>query len=346
MKILLIRLDHLGDLVLTTPLIRALVRAGHAVDVVVPRWLRPVLEGNPHLRGSFSLEDIAPQFPAPWEPLRDWMRSRDYDCVLLPNARPRALLWCSLGSGALRRIAMQAGIWGRLTGHRCLRVKKAMLKGRHFSDIQLDLARAIRVKPDGLKPDYFCRKEEITAAQQRFAAAFPSSAGTPIIGLHPGCAGNTCNLPAAVYGELAGLILERTDWRIVLTGSTEERALTSSWPREILGSPRVLDTMGALDLRALAATISQLSRYVSVGTGPMHLAVALGVRTVSPFCALPPLDFAVWGNACGPAACLEPKAENCRRWRSESNRMCDFRGEITAENLWSALADPDPRAGT
>ncbi len=339
MKILLIRLDHLGDILLSTPLFRALAHAGHAVDVVIPGWLRPVLEGNPHLAGSFAIEQIAPGFPAGWRPLRDWMRRRAYDCILLPHPKPRVLLRCSLGSGARHRLAMQAGIWGRVTLHRCLRMRAAMRGGRHYSDLQLDFARALGVAVDGLKLDYFLREEEIAAARARLAARFPDRGSAPLIGLHPGAAGNTCQLPSPVYGETARLILQRTAARIVVTGSAGERRLLDSWPAEVLASPRVDVTMGALELRELAATIRHLRAYVIGSTGPLHLAAALGVPTVSPFCAGPPIGPSVWGNACGPAACVEPAAENCRRWRATHGEgaLCDFRGEISAESLWRAL---------
>jgi ADP-heptose:LPS heptosyltransferase len=339
-KILLIRLDHLGDILLSTPLLRALARAGHAVDVVMPGWLRPVLAGNPHLAETFAIEEIAPGFPAGWRALRDWMRRRAYDCILLPNPNPRVLLRCSLGSGARQRLAMQAGPWGRVTLHRCLRTRDAMEGGRHYSDLQLDFARALGIADDGLKLDYFCHEDELAAARAGLDVRFPGLGTAPLVGLHPGTAGNTCQLPSPVYGAAARLILERTEARIVVTGSAGERGLLDSWPQDVLASPRVAVTVGVLDLRQLAATIRHLTAYVIGSTGPLHLAAALGVPTVSPFCAVPPIGPSVWGNACGPAACVEPPAENCRRWRAAhgAGALCDFRGEISAENLWRALA--------
>jgi ADP-heptose:LPS heptosyltransferase len=338
-KILIIRLDHLGDLVLMTPLIRALAKAGHTVEIVTPRWLNGIFEGNPHLGGAFAIEDLAPDFPGDWPRLRDWIKPRGYDGLLLPNSRPKELLWCSFTSGIRRRIAMQAGIWGRLTLHRCLQIRGAFMAGRHFADIMLDFARVLGAPTDGLKPDYFCREEEVAQARETLRAAFPDWNGGEIIGIHPGCAGNTCNLPPAIYGEMAGLILERSDARIVLTGSAKERALLASWPEKILGSPRVYNSMGALELRALAAVISQMKHYVIGSTGPLHVASALGVRTTSPFCAVPPLTSTIWGNATGCGECVQPNAAACRAWmaKAEKYRYCDFRGEIDAETLWEAL---------
>ena len=148
--------------------------------------------------------------------------------------------------------------------------------------------------------------------------------------------GNTCNLPAPVYGEVAALILERTNWRVIVTGSAGEKTLTDSWPPAVLPSPRVYNAMGAFGLRMLAAMISQMSNYVIVGTGPLHLAAAVGIPTTSPFCALPPLSPSVWGNVL-TGACAEPSSAGCREWRQTHPGLCDFRGEVTAESLWQLL---------
>ena len=336
-KILLSRLDHLGDLMLMTPLIRALHKAGHEVDLLTLRTLCVLFEENPYLGKTFAVEDVVPSPSRNWWALGRWMGKWNYDVLLLPNPKPPQLLWSSLLSGVKMRLAMQAGMAGRLTGHRCLRMRESMMSGRHYSDLQLDFARALNIKTDGLKLDYFCRKEEIDEARTRISAAFPGFKGEPIIGIHPGSQGNTCNLPARVYGELVGLILARTNWRIIVTGSAAEKSLTDSWPRQILESPRVYPAMGAFNLRGLAATISQMNNYVIGSTGPLHLAAALGIQTTSPFCPLPPISAPVWGNIL-TGTCLGPKASCCQEWRKKTKTgHCDLRGEITAENLWQSL---------
>ena len=126
-----------------TPLVRALAKAGHAVDLVTPRAFSVLFEENPHLRAQFSIEEIAPGFPASWQRLSGWIKAQKYEALLLPSPKPRPLLWSSFFSGVPRRLALQAGVWGRLTGHQCLSVRRAFMSGRHYSDIQLDLARAL-----------------------------------------------------------------------------------------------------------------------------------------------------------------------------------------------------------
>ena len=75
-----------------------------------------------------------------------------------------ALLWTAALSGARHRIARKGGIAGRLAGLRCLR-SGHVRNPRHIADILLDMARALDVEPDGLKPDFFVADDEKTAAR-------------------------------------------------------------------------------------------------------------------------------------------------------------------------------------
>src|SRR5467141_1488765 len=136
MKALVVRLDHLGDLLLTTPLIRALALANHFVDVLARGAFTPIFENSPFIKEWFSIESIAPRFPEQWWPLARWMRNRRYDVIVLAYAKEKRLCFASAFSGARRRIAMWSGIWGRLTFHQCLR-SEILTRPRPFSEILL-----------------------------------------------------------------------------------------------------------------------------------------------------------------------------------------------------------------
>ncbi len=327
-RIVILRHDHLGDLVLTTPLVRALARAGHHVEFIAPAATAPILERNPHLDAVHSLESFAPNFPSDWPTLARNLRARRYDIILLPHARPAALLLAARASGIPRRLAMWAGWPGRLLGHRCLR-SGLPAHPRPFSRIMLDFAEALGVASDGLRPDVVLGEEEIATATDRLRRHLPDC--SRIVGIHPGCAGNTCNLPPADYAALAAELLHRPGLGIVLTGSPAERPLLDPWSRDLLASPRVWNAVGALSLRELAATIDRLDLYVVPSTGPLHLASARGVATLSPFCPQSPLCAEIWGNTGGPALVATPDPAGCARRAAAGH--CDFRGEIPPRQL-------------
>ena len=222
---------------------------------------------------------------------------------------------------------MWSGVWGRLTRHECL-ASHMLGNPRPVSDILLTCSRALGVADQGLKPDLFLSEQEQEAARALIPESFR---GRRLIGIHPGSAGNACNLPSEVYGELAAQLLRETGCALIITGTSAEEKLLDCWSGEILKSGRVWNSMGRLDLRQLACVIAEMSVYVCSSTGPLHIASAVGGATVSPFCPEPPLNATLWGNVGGGVArVIEPKA--CPRTRS-GVACCNFRGQISAARL-------------
>lgn len=330
MKTLVVRLDHLGDLLLTTPLVRALSVGGHSVHVLVQDSLKPIFVGSLFVQGCFGIEEVAPRFPKAWWQLSSWMRRGEYDCVILAYGKQARLCLASGFSGAKRRIAMWSGVWGRLTGHECL-ASHILEQPRPVSEILLACSRAMGAPDQGLKPDLFLSSDEL-----RFARDFIPEPlrNRRIVGIHPGSAGNACNLPSEVYGDLAALVLRETDCGLIVTGTRREEKLLGPWPKQILNSERVWVSLGQLDVRQLAAIVKTMTVYVCSSTGPLHLASAVGTATVSPFCPAPPLNATIWGNMGAASRVIEPK--HCPRLSGES-QCCNFLGQISADQLLSEI---------
>lgn len=333
MKTLVVRLDHLGDLLLTTPLIRALARGGHSVDVLGRGAFLPIFENSPHVRHAIAIEDIAPKFPMEWWKVARWMRVSEYDIIILAYARDKRLCLASAFSGTRRRVAMWGGIWGRLTFHQCLR-SEILTKPRPFSQILLRCADAVGIARQGHALDFFLTESERVMA--RSLVPLPLK-GRTLVGIHPGSNGNTCNLPSEVYGALVAHILAETDWGVIITGTQPESALLDKWPMRILDSERVWNAVGRLNLRQLAGVIAEMSAYVCSGTGPLHVASAMGTPTVSPTCPAVSVSAAIWGNFGAPSRVIEPA--HCPRMHDAGAGSCAFRGQIGVTELLEGLRE-------
>jgi ADP-heptose:LPS heptosyltransferase len=333
MRLLIVRLDHLGDVLLTTPLMRAAAKAGHEVHILVRESSATLFSGNP-LVTTHVVERVAPVFPRRWWQLGAWMRRERFEMILLPYAKPPQLLLASAMSGAKRRIAMWGGLLGRLTLHQCIR--SGMASGsRHFSEIPLDCAAAAGFPADGLKPDFFLTADEIAQARADLDARFP---GLAIVGIHPGCAGNTCNLGPEIYGQLAALLLDQPGIAVVATGIPAERPLFNAWPASVLEHPRFYNACGQWNLRQLAAHVANYATMVVPSTGPLHIAAAYAIPTVTPFCKYPPVGATVWGNLTPGSIVLSPPAAFCERRRAVPGAgHCDFQGQILPADLSRAV---------
>lgn len=72
---------------------------------------------------------------------------------------------------------------------------------------------------------------------------------------------------------------QRLDLRVVLFGDQTDRERLKPYQSEI--PPQVINTIGELSLRQLAALIDQCGLFVGADTGPLHLAVGLGLPVVA-----------------------------------------------------------------
>ncbi len=296
------------------------------MDVLVQDSLKRLFLGSASVRDCFGIGEIAPAFPSRWWQLARWLRNSSYDVLILAYAKDRRLCLASMFSGIGRRIAMWGGLWGRLTGHECL-TSHILDNPRPVSEILLECSRAMSLPDQGLKPDFPLASGE----RDEIWALLPASfRGRRIIGIHPGSAGNACNLPSRIYSDLGVLLLRETDCVLVITGTKGEEELLSAWPEELLGSERVWLSMGKLGLRELACVIAEMKVFVCSSTGPLHVASAVGTATVSPFCPSVPLNAAIWGNVGAPSRVVEP--QTCPR-SAGTLTSCDFRGQISAEQL-------------
>jgi len=101
--------------------------------------------------------------------------------------------------------------------------------------------------------------------------------GSPVVGLFPGSNAPARRWPGDRFAA-TGQALARDGARIVVLGGAGERELTRSVADGVSGA---VDAGGATDLPGLAALLSVCHLVVTNDTGPMHLAGAVGVPTVT-----------------------------------------------------------------
>lgn len=323
----------MGDAILTTPLIRALAKAGHQVDFVIQDAYVPLFAENPFIHACRGLRALAPEFPSRWMQLGRWCREQKYDVLILPRLKPRNLFYVSLFSGIPRRFIFTQPkwcAWGRFMLHECI-PSRAFEGQRHYSDIMLDAARRLDVSPDGLKPDVFLRAEDIVAAETALRQRW--GPGVPVVGIHPGNGGTSCHLSSRSYEQICQLILDKTNWRMVLTGIASEQRLLSDWSPSLLNSDRLWNVMGKFSVGQTGALIKNLDLYVCGNTGPLNLASALNVPTLTAFCTVGLISKRVWGAQSGRGEALEPAPGLCSAAEIARGKFCDFSGKISPEQF-------------
>jgi ADP-heptose:LPS heptosyltransferase len=95
--------------------------------------------------------------------------------------------------------------------------------------------------------------------------------------IHPGARLRSRRWPVERFGQVAGR-LARQGWRIAVTGSGEERALTAAVAAA--AGPAAVDLAGRTSLGCLAALLAQAPLLICNDTGVSHIAAAVGARSV------------------------------------------------------------------
>ncbi len=283
-NILIVRTDRLGDVLLTTPVSTALRATfpGARISWLVRPYTAPLLEHNPDIDQILVDRGESPA------QLADRIRNERYDAAIVAYPRWRIVLalW-------LARVPLRIGPANKAY---CVllnrRVRQRRSKGaKHEADCNLELLAPLGAPFKRYPTRYVATDEERNAAR-RLLDAKGISGERPVAILHPGSGGSSARWPLGHFMEL-GDRLHASGCDLVVTGGPGENhkgAMTAGLRR-----PPVFIPAGSVSIRELAAILSWADLVVTNSTGPLHLAVALGVPTVSIYSSIPTRHPARWG---------------------------------------------------
>ncbi|OLD56133.1 MAG: hypothetical protein AUI64_02565 [Acidobacteria bacterium 13_1_40CM_2_64_6] len=304
MRILLVRLRQIGDVVFTTPVVRALRQKfpdAHLTYVVEPAAAAVVLD-NPHLNDVI----VAPRARG-WRGLRDdlalarRLRAGRYDLAIDFHGGPRASLLTWL-SAAPVRIGYDVVARGWMYTRRIARPRE--LRRRHSVENQWDLLAALDVF-DRAPPDRSAFPVEMTAdaAAVSTVADRLARAGVevddPIVVLHVSAGNPFRRWPIAHFVALVdALVKDDPRRRIIITsGPSEqhaaERVITGARVQLQASADRVL-SCGEFSLAELRALLDRAALYIGGDSGPLHIAATTSVPVVGLYGPTLPVRSAPW----------------------------------------------------
>ena len=319
-RILIIRPDRIGDVILTTPLIRE-VRKKYPdsfIGVLVGSYTEPILRNNPHIDAVITDDPSGKDSGQKgfWRLVRQ-LRSYRFDTGLMPLPRERHA-WMMLFAGIRQRIGVGGKIYQILTGTRTVSRNK-YIPLRHEADYVLDLGRRIGVTTENLNPEIFVSNEE-----QHHARSFFTQRGfnmsRPVIGVNPGSNKSSPNWPPERYRSLTDTLSKSHQVFVNVgpAGSGLERYFKDSDSTCIVYAPK--------DIREIIALCSQLSVLIAPSTGTMHIAAALQIPTVALFCPLTACSPVLWGPKGNDAEIVLPVDEYCQHQCPGDPKICPFDG--------------------
>lgn len=271
-KILLVRTDRIGELLLTTPAFQAVKRAlpDARLSAIVSGYAKEAVARHPDLSEIFALEGElhARTFREDLKLIR-WMRERRFDAAIVFNPTKRFHLLTALAG-----IPVRTGWdrkWGFFLTRRIPDQKTTRLA--HEIEHNLSLVRLLGLSVEVERPVFQFTEEDAKRAEA-FIAGHRKN-GAPLVLLHAGASHET-RWPSAGYAELARR-LNGLGALVIWIGSKQEEPAT----RVLVEAGGGVNAAGALSLGELGALISKARLLVCNDSAPMHIASALGTPTVA-----------------------------------------------------------------
>lgn len=294
--------QRIGDVLLTTPLIRSIKRAWPEarIDVLVFAGTEGVLEGNPDIADVIAV----PRKSSFMEKVKLWRRLwRKYDLALacIPTDRARLYAWIAgrktagfLASENAKGPALQERV-------------KALLLDQHllFDDLDTHTVSAgLRLASLLAIPLQFEVVPPSAPAGSRAALdmQLQNLQGRPFAVLHPYPKFRYKMWTPDAWTGLAENLIAR-GLRIVFTGSPDsaEVAYVNEIARR-LPADRVLNLSGTLSLAQTADLLRQASLYAGPDTAVTHIAAATGVPVIALFGPSNPVKWGPWPSTWADSA--------------------------------------------
>ena len=274
--ILVIKLSSLGDIAHALPAVRALKeRTGAAIDWVVQPEYQSLLACCPDVERTIAFPRR--NFARGFFPFLRELRRDKYDVVVDLQGLMKSALAARLARGR-RRVGPA---WAREGAPRFYDAQPAKTAGprRHAVDELMDVVNLV-APGEALPP------EPKLAVPEAESDVEPG----PHVAFAPFSRWDTKDWPLEKFAELGKRLVAEMGCRIRIVGSRENEAQGEALARQIGEGARNL--CGKTDLPGLCALLKGMDLLVTVDSGPMHWADALGVPMVAIFGAT---DFARTG---------------------------------------------------
>jgi len=317
LKILIARIDRIGDVVLSTPIPREIKKAfpDSFVSVLVRKYTEDIYLNNPNVDEIILFDGEDGDSPKSfWQLVKEIRKHKfTHAFMLLPNEK---LNWVLFFSGIPVRIGVGHKLYQFLSFSKYVDRKK-YISLRHEADYCLDMIRKIGIEPKSMEPEIFLTAEEIKRRDEIKKKLTPN--GELLLGINTTSGKSSPNLKLKEYKKLIFRLSNEKNIRVAVTDNKPAD--------EIIELPEVVYPNIGASLRDSIINFSALDVLVSASTGPMHICAALKVPTISLFCPLTACSPKLWGPLGNKSEIILPEENYCSTVCPGDPHICDFSGD-------------------
>jgi heptosyltransferase-2 len=350
MKILIVNPFGIGDVLFTAPLIKAI--KNNSPNSFIGYWcneeMKVILEKNPDIniifafsRGDFKKIFGQAKFKAVgfFLKLLNKIKKEKFDVAFDLSLDRRYAFFLRL-LGIPRVIGFDYKNRGRLLTDK---IQIDYFRDKHVIEYYLELLKFIDIKPTQARLELSVLENKKNNAKDLLERVGLSDRDL-IIGIVPGAGiswGKNASFkhwPAIKYAQLSDKLINELKAKVLLLGDEQEGCIANTILKNMRNNPAVL--VGKTSLEDLVCVIGNLNLLVTNDGGPLHLGVALGIKTVSLF---GPVDERVYGPypfsdmhiVIKRDIVCRPCYKNFRFSNCSNNRRC--LDDITVDEVYSAV---------
>lgn len=294
-RVLVVKLDHLGDVLLSTPVFSNLRQTypNAELHALTGAWSRVVLENHPDI--NKILEYNSPAFCRTGEPT---------------SLRQTCQLYRALRRQKYELMVQLRGDW-RITCFALLRVTPKRLDraalqvanklgfpqftGTHETTRNLDVLAKADI-PTPIQTTTFAVTAEAKEWASGFIKTYHIDRERPLIAIHPGSPISLKRWLPERYAELADWLIAHKRAEILFVGVTEEIPIITEIQRLMRAESH--NIAGKTTLTELASILHISQVFIGNDSGPMHLAAAVGTQTIGLYGPGDPNRFGPVGPKC------------------------------------------------
>ena len=278
-RILIVRTDRIGDVLLSTPVIKALRQKYPQayISMMVAAQAKDIVEGNPYLDEVIVYDKEGKH--------KSWLRSfkfsgrlkkKKFDLAIILHPVNRAHLLAFL-AGIPKRLGYNLKLSFLLT-HRKEHKKQEGLK--HEAEYNLDLLGDLGIT--GNARDLFMpiRDESEQWVKDLFEKEGIRETDK-LLAINPGASCPSKLWPAGSFAEVAGELSCRYNFKILVLAGPKDMLLADQIARKIKG--KTINLAGKTSVSQLASILKRCVLFISNDSGPVHIACALGTPVISIF---------------------------------------------------------------
>ena len=278
-RILIVRTDRIGDVLLSTPVIKALrdnYPKAHIAMIVSP-YAKDIVDGNPYLDEVIIYDKDATH--------RGWiasmnfagdLRKKKFDLGLILHPTNRAHL-IAFFSGIPKRVGFNRK-FGFLLTDQVEHTKQ--LGAKHELEYSLDLVRRLGIEPRD-KSLFMPIKPESEKWVSELFLREKINQTDKLLAIHPGA-----SCPSKVWSNerfawVADKLIAKYKFKVLIVAGPKDAGLARNVAENMHES--VINLAGETSVSQLASLLKRCQLFISNDSGPVHIASALGVPVISIF---------------------------------------------------------------